>query len=61
MISGGQKGYDRLLVLARERSQDTAELFDRIGVGPGLRWLDAADPRTLIATPWVFELWARKP
>ncbi|HYI73784.1 MAG TPA: class I SAM-dependent methyltransferase [Gaiellaceae bacterium] len=40
MISGGRAGYDRLQVLARVRWPDTAELFERVGVGPGMHCLD---------------------
>lgn len=40
VISGGQVGYDRLQILARERWPDTAELLGRIGVGPGMHCLD---------------------
>jgi SAM-dependent methyltransferase len=40
VISGGRLGYDRLQVLARERWPDTAELLERIGVGPPMRCLD---------------------
>jgi ubiquinone/menaquinone biosynthesis C-methylase UbiE len=39
-ILGGQIGYDRLMLLARERQADTAALLARVGVGPGLRCLD---------------------
>jgi hypothetical protein len=35
MIRGGRGGYERLLVLARERWPDTAALFDRAGLVPG--------------------------
>jgi ubiquinone/menaquinone biosynthesis C-methylase UbiE len=40
VIRGGQEGYDRLLVLARDRWPDTAALFGRAGLSPGMRCLD---------------------
>jgi ubiquinone/menaquinone biosynthesis C-methylase UbiE len=40
LIQGGQKGYDRLLLLARERWPDTSALLTRAGVGPGMRCVD---------------------
>ncbi len=40
MIRGGKEGYERLQVLHRSRWPDTAELFQRVGVGPGMRCLD---------------------
>lgn len=40
MIHGGRAGYDRLLVLARQRWPDTRRLFDAIGVRSGMRCID---------------------
>jgi ubiquinone/menaquinone biosynthesis C-methylase UbiE len=40
VIRGGKEGYERLQVLHRSRWPDTAELFQRVGVGPGMRCLD---------------------
>lgn len=40
VIRGGQAGYDRLQVLARERWPDTRNLLHRAGVVPGMRALD---------------------
>ena len=40
VIRGGQAGYDRLLVLARDRWPDTAALFSRAGLRPGNRCID---------------------
>ena len=40
VISGGREGYDRLQVLARSRWPDTEDLFERIGVAPGMRCID---------------------
>jgi ubiquinone/menaquinone biosynthesis C-methylase UbiE len=40
VIRGGQPGYDRLLLLARERWADTRALLERAGVVPGLRCID---------------------
>lgn len=40
MIRGGIEGYERLQVLTRARWPYTAELFDAIGVGEGMRALD---------------------
>lgn len=40
MIRGGREGYERLLVLARERWPDTAALFERVGLTPGMRCID---------------------
>ena len=40
MIRGGREGYERLLVLARERWQDTAALFGRAGLAPGMHGVD---------------------
>ena len=39
-LAGGKTGYDRLLVLSRERWPDTQALFRRVGLGPGMRCLD---------------------
>jgi ubiquinone/menaquinone biosynthesis C-methylase UbiE len=40
IIHGGQKGYDRLLILSRERWPDTLALFQRVGVRAGMECLD---------------------
>jgi ubiquinone/menaquinone biosynthesis C-methylase UbiE len=40
VIRGGQPGYERLQVLARAWWPLTSVLFDRIGLGPGMRCLD---------------------
>lgn len=40
MIRGGVEGYERLQVLARARWHYTAELFEDIGIGPGMHALD---------------------
>jgi ubiquinone/menaquinone biosynthesis C-methylase UbiE len=40
VIRGGQDGYNRLLVLAKVHRAGTLALFDRAGVGPGMRCLD---------------------
>jgi len=40
VIRGGQEGYDRLLVLAKVHRAGTLALFDRAGIGPGMRCLD---------------------
>jgi SAM-dependent methyltransferase len=40
VIRGGDQGYERLLMLARDRRPDTLALFSRAGVGPGLRCVD---------------------
>jgi ubiquinone/menaquinone biosynthesis C-methylase UbiE len=40
VIRGGQFGAERLAVLARSWLPTTSALFDRIGVGPGMRCLD---------------------
>jgi ubiquinone/menaquinone biosynthesis C-methylase UbiE len=40
VIRGGQQGYDRLQLLARERWPDTSALFERVGLGPGMRCID---------------------
>ena len=40
VIRGGRKGYDRLLVLARASWPDTAALFRRAGIGPGMKCID---------------------
>jgi ubiquinone/menaquinone biosynthesis C-methylase UbiE len=39
-IRGGKPGYDRLLVLARERWDDTRALLDRAGITAGMRCID---------------------
>ena len=40
VIRGGKEGYERLLLLARERWPTTAALFERAGVSPGMRCID---------------------
>ncbi|HEY1331511.1 MAG TPA: class I SAM-dependent methyltransferase [Actinomycetota bacterium] len=40
VIRGGERGYERLQLLARSRWADTAALFERAGIGPGMRCLD---------------------
>ena len=40
VIRGGKQGYDRLLGLSRERWPDTAALFERAGLAPGMRCID---------------------
>lgn len=40
VIAGGRVGYDRLLLLARDRWPDTRALLERAEVGPGMRCLD---------------------
>ncbi len=40
VIRGGREGYERLKLLARARWPDTADLFERVGVQPGMRCLD---------------------
>lgn len=40
VIRGGRAGYERLQLLARDRWPDTRALFERAGVGPGLRCID---------------------
>ncbi len=40
VIRGGQEGYERLLLLARDRWPDTAALFGRAGLAPGMRCID---------------------
>jgi len=40
VIRGGQEGYDRLLLLARDRWPDTAALFERAGLSKGMRCID---------------------
>jgi SAM-dependent methyltransferase len=40
VIRGGKPGYDRLLLLARERQADTCALFDRAGISAGMRCID---------------------
>jgi len=40
VIRGGREGYDRLLLLARDRRPDTAALLQRAGAGPGMRCAD---------------------
>jgi SAM-dependent methyltransferase len=40
VIRGGKQGYERLLLLARDRWPDTAALFARARVAPGMRCID---------------------
>ena len=40
VLRGGKAGYDRLLVLARDRWPDTLALFQRARVGPGMTCID---------------------
>jgi ubiquinone/menaquinone biosynthesis C-methylase UbiE len=40
VIRGGREGYDRLGVLARSRWPDTRDLFELVGVCPGMRCVD---------------------
>ncbi|MCI4363354.1 MAG: class I SAM-dependent methyltransferase [Thermoplasmata archaeon] len=40
VLRGGKEGYDRLMVLARERWSDTRNLLQRAGLVPGMRCLD---------------------
>jgi ubiquinone/menaquinone biosynthesis C-methylase UbiE len=40
VIKGGKPGYDRLLLLARERWPDTRALLERAGVSAGMRCID---------------------
>jgi 2-polyprenyl-3-methyl-5-hydroxy-6-metoxy-1,4-benzoquinol methylase len=40
VIRGGKEGYERLLLLSRDRWPDTAALFARAGLSPGMRCID---------------------
>jgi SAM-dependent methyltransferase len=40
VIRGGKEGYERLLLLARDRWPDTAALFERAALSPGMRCID---------------------
>ncbi|MCI4342202.1 MAG: methyltransferase domain-containing protein [Thermoplasmata archaeon] len=40
VLRGGKEGYERLLVLARNRWPDTLALLGRAGLSPGMRCLD---------------------
>jgi ubiquinone/menaquinone biosynthesis C-methylase UbiE len=40
VIRGGKQGYDRLLLLARERWADTRALLERAGISAGMRCID---------------------
>jgi ubiquinone/menaquinone biosynthesis C-methylase UbiE len=40
VIRGGQAGYERLLLLSRDRWPDTEALFRRAGLSPGMRCID---------------------
>ena len=40
MIRGGEEGYERLLVLARDLWPSTFALFGRAGLSPGMRCID---------------------
>jgi hypothetical protein len=56
VIRGGKKGYERLLLLARDRWPDTAALFERAGLSPGMRCIDLGcggipDPQVALVQP----------
>ena len=53
VIRGGKKGYERLLLLARDRWPDTAALFARAGVSPGMRCIDLASPEPSLGRPRI--------
>lgn len=40
VIRGGREGYNRLLLLARASWPDTAALFSRAGIRPGMKCVD---------------------
>ena len=40
VIRGGKPGYDRLMLLARERGPDTQALLEQAGVSAGMRCID---------------------
>ena len=40
VILGGKEGYEHLLLLSRDRWPDTAALFERAGLAPGMRCVD---------------------
>lgn len=40
VIQGGERGYERLQLLARERWPGTAALLDRAGLAPGMVTVD---------------------
>jgi ubiquinone/menaquinone biosynthesis C-methylase UbiE len=40
VIRGGRSAYDRLKVLAAASLRETSDLFDRVGIAPGMRCLD---------------------
>jgi 2-polyprenyl-3-methyl-5-hydroxy-6-metoxy-1,4-benzoquinol methylase len=40
VIRGGKEGYERLRLLSRDRWPDTAALFERAGLAPGMRCID---------------------
>lgn len=40
VLRGGKRGYDRLVVLARERWPDTLALLHRAGISPGMTAID---------------------
>jgi 2-polyprenyl-3-methyl-5-hydroxy-6-metoxy-1,4-benzoquinol methylase len=40
VIRGGREGYNRLLLLARASWPDTAALFSRAGIRPGMQCVD---------------------
>lgn len=40
VIRGGREEYERLKLLARARWPDTADLFERVGIQPGMQCLD---------------------
>ena len=51
VIRGGREGYERLQLLARDRWPDTSALFERAGLGRGMR---------CIGGPRIFQLWSRR-
>jgi SAM-dependent methyltransferase len=56
VLHGGQAGYDRLLVLSRERWPDTEALFRRAGLGAGSKCVDlgcGGGEVTLEIAKWV--------
>jgi ubiquinone/menaquinone biosynthesis C-methylase UbiE len=40
VIRGGKPGYDRLMLLARDRWADTRALLERAGISAGMRCID---------------------
>src|SRR5258708_13502619 len=63
-IRGGQKGYERLQILSRARWPETAALFGRAGLRPGMNAVDlgcgganfAIKFAALVAPPLVPEI-----